>query len=1034
MLVKKLQKGVSLFVASALCLLQAAFPGGLSSAAADAEASADIFLVLTDAEILGETTDTYGLGRDKVSQSSEQAHGGAYSMKYAVKDGEGASLWNDRKEFSLLNLSAYAATREEIALSFWVYTDNADQEADFVFKFVDQAGNRAYLRELKKTAMAPTAGAWHQVTIPLKNGEFSQNFNWKYIKQWALESAKGTAYTLWVDDIALVRYPVSPYTSLLTLADCDATAGIGRTNIALNTATVHDGTGSFRFSPPEGQKISMWYTPDATTDYSVLGADFEDLALSFWVYAESTAETDKDIAFVVNINSTQQNWDGPKLTYTVTKDKLAPAAGQWRQVVVPLTEFTENGAFDWAQVTRWRLYQYANGPAYTMYIDQLEIVSLVPPITGMSFTSGKIKIDLSKPFEESIASMEAWILVDSLVPDDQAVGVILGNTDSASVPGDGTVRLSVDTGGNPLLLWNGGEAVIRFDADVRTGRFLHLAVIRDAAAGEFRLYIDGRLADTREAVSTDALSDTPYVIGSDRRRFQEDATFDGWIGDLRVWSVSRTAEEIAAGLRTELTGAEDGLLGNWRLRENILTDDTAVDVSANGNHGVIDIKGDWVAPDDTAGDFTLVALPDTQTLLRTRPELYPTLFQWIADNAEKENIQYVMSLGDNVDDGGIASQWETAKKGFALLDGKVPYTLVPGNHDYINWGSYRPIANYNSAFPAVNYAGWDSLQGLFEEDSIANSYHCFSVQGIDYMILALEFMPRDAVLEWACQVVEAHPRHNVIVTTHAYLTGKGERETAASVTTEYATLLGDDFNAGEDIWNKLVSRYGNIFMVLSGHVSSVKHDIRHLESVGENGNTVHQIMANAQFLDGELWGTSMKTGGLLLLLRFSDYGKTVNVDFYSPIHDLSYREENRFSVSIPGSQLIYAGVSGVEDGATYDLKDGAPVVRFDTGTVLLDGRELSSGHAFTAEGAYTLTVSQYGETGTLSFTVVDSREPDEPGPKPTEPTAPTTPTEPAKPEQPSPSTGSSPALTALLPALCAAGTLLLVSKARRRAV
>src|SRR3990167_3130654 len=48
-------------------------------------------------------------------------------------------------------------------------------------------------------------------------------------------------------------------------------------------------------------------------------------------------------------------------------------------------------------------------------------------------------------------------------------------------------------------------------------------------------------------------------------------TFDGLIDDVRVWSVFKTAEEIAASYNVELCCDETNLQGYWRL-DNALTD------------------------------------------------------------------------------------------------------------------------------------------------------------------------------------------------------------------------------------------------------------------------------------------------------------------------------------------------------------------------------------------------------------------------------------------------------------------------------
>ena len=43
--------------------------------------------------------------------------------------------------------------------------------------------------------------------------------------------------------------------------------------------------------------------------------------------------------------------------------------------------------------------------------------------------------------------------------------------------------------------------------------------------------------------------------------------FPGLIRDVRVWDRARTPAEIAAAMNADLTGAEAGLLGYWRLDE-----------------------------------------------------------------------------------------------------------------------------------------------------------------------------------------------------------------------------------------------------------------------------------------------------------------------------------------------------------------------------------------------------------------------------------------------------------------------------------
>jgi len=51
-------------------------------------------------------------------------------------------------------------------------------------------------------------------------------------------------------------------------------------------------------------------------------------------------------------------------------------------------------------------------------------------------------------------------------------------------------------------------------------------------------------------------------------------------------------------------------------------------------------------------------------------------------------------------------------------------------------------------------------------------------------------------------------------------------------------------NDGDEIWEKLVRKHRNIFLVLIGHI--LNDGLGKLTSIGDKGNQVHQILANYQ--------------------------------------------------------------------------------------------------------------------------------------------------------------------------------------------
>ena len=81
-------------------------------------------------------------------------------------------------------------------------------------------------------------------------------------------------------------------------------------------------------------------------------------------------------------------------------------------------------------------------------------------------------------------------------------------------------------------------------------------------------------------------------------------------------------------------------------------------------------------------------VPDFDEYYPRHTHLMDAQTKWIADNAAKRNIAYAVQLGD-LTNHNTASEWEVARQAFATLDGKVPYAVVPGNHDYDDSGCER---------------------------------------------------------------------------------------------------------------------------------------------------------------------------------------------------------------------------------------------------------------------------------------------------------------------------------------------------------
>ncbi|WP_349338239.1 discoidin domain-containing protein [Plantactinospora sp. B6F1] len=249
---------------------------------------------------------------------------------------------------------------------------------------------------------------------------------------------------------------------------------------------------------------------------------------------------------------------------------------------------------------------------------------------------------------------------------------------------------------------------------------------------------------------------------------------------------------------------------------------------------------------------------------------------WVADNAVARNIRYVLHVGDVVDRHADMGEWTEAQTAMNLLDGEVPYAMAVGNHDVDGFGvdaNNRTATNFNLRFPRAKFACMPSFGGSQSPSTYDNTYHLFSAGGTDWMVLTLKWAPVAAELTWAAQLVAANPGRQVIIVTHDYLLGDGTRSAV-----------------GQQVWNAVAGVYPNVAMVLSGHRSVARRS-----SVGRNGNTVHEIMADYQN------PSQRNPNGYLRVLEFDPRASTLSVRTYNP--------ETGTSLTDPANQFTLSGIS-----------------------------------------------------------------------------------------------------------------------------
>jgi len=265
--------------------------------------------------------------------------------------------------------------------------------------------------------------------------------------------------------------------------------------------------------------------------------------------------------------------------------------------------------------------------------------------------------------------------------------------------------------------------------------------------------------------------------------------------------------------------------------------------------------------------FTVVLLPDTQNYSEKYPDTYLTQTRWIKSRAKPDNVKFVIHLGDIVQTARIEKEWRVADRAHAILDGVVPYSVVPGNHDMDskNRRLTRGTSLYDKYFPPSRFEK-HSWYGGHMGESNASNYCLFEAGGMKFMVLSLAFAPSDPMLAWAGGVIHAHKDCRVIVATHFYMRPEGRGTDPRP--------YGLDGCNGEDLWKKFVQKYDNIFMVVSGHVLGVNHQT----SINRAGRKVHEILCDYQ-------GLPNGGDGWLLTLRFVPRQNKIHAEAYSPLLD-----------------------------------------------------------------------------------------------------------------------------------------------------
>ncbi|HZY24342.1 MAG TPA: metallophosphoesterase [Bacteroidales bacterium] len=299
--------------------------------------------------------------------------------------------------------------------------------------------------------------------------------------------------------------------------------------------------------------------------------------------------------------------------------------------------------------------------------------------------------------------------------------------------------------------------------------------------------------------------------------------------------------------------------------------------------------------------FSIILLPDTQHYSSSYPEIFYAQMDWIKENKDPLNIQYVIQLGD-LTNNNKEYAWQVASKSFKILeDAGIPYSIVYGDNDMKNpdknyYDGIRHTNLLNKYFPVTRFNKPDSWWkgGFFDPTKIDNYYCLFDYKDYKYLIMNLELAPRSIVLNWADSIISANPSRKVLVVTHDYLDRNGKRLNDLNTfgldgKDKKGKLKG---NNAEAVFKKLVKKNPNIILVLCGHKEGeFEKEVKIKSSEdSEKSRKVFEILNDYQ--DERLKGTDEKSGkGLLRVLKMYPERNEITVSTVSALTGKSKENE-----------------------------------------------------------------------------------------------------------------------------------------------
>ncbi|MBQ5837618.1 MAG: hypothetical protein IIW39_02990 [Clostridia bacterium] len=275
---------------------------------------------------------------------------------------------------------------------------------------------------------------------------------------------------------------------------------------------------------------------------------------------------------------------------------------------------------------------------------------------------------------------------------------------------------------------------------------------------------------------------------------------------------------------------------------------------------------DGITPAD-GSEFTILWTTDPQWYSFKYNEILIDQNDWVVENYDRMNMQYIIHTGDFVDLPHNKDQWSFIDSQYKKWDDAgLAYGVLAGNHD-VDGTDYTEFKQY---FGTHRFSGKEWYGESY--DGNRGHYDLMTLGGVDFIFVYLGYGAHtESDYEWMNGVLSQHGDRIAFLMFHEYLNADGTR-----------TAVGDN------IFNNVVLKNPNVRMVLCGHNYN---SARLVEYVDDNGDgkddrTVYQLMANYQ-------NTPNGGNGYMRFLEFDVDGGKIIQRTYSPYLNKFNMFENR---------------------------------------------------------------------------------------------------------------------------------------------